>query len=260
MVPVTEASPHNPAANPPTETRFHIALLDVLEDIRISSGLSLSVKLSHVCAGHNISSNAALCSTGTASGLAAHAAGLAVDIRPGSNSLDTIRKLWAEAKAAVGRFRTTCSDYSGAPSHSELQGNVQSIVVLADPLVAHSLDANQPLTAAQVRDFAMHLELQERERAVRWLTVIAPGTAATSAQISSGSIVGTFVTKEAADKERVAGTKEAWFSGLVWNAVVKTGSQATGVAVAGSNLVGYYNTPEQADAEGGGGSSWPEED
>ena len=115
------------------------------------------------------------------------------------------------------------------------------------------------MTAAQVRDFTIHLELQERERSVRWLTVIAPGTAATSAQVSSGSIVGTFITKEAADKERVAGTREAWFSGLVWNSVVKTGSQATGVAVAGSNLVGFYGKPEQADAEGAG-SSWPEEE
>ena len=137
-VPVTPASPHNPAANPPTGTRFHISLPDVLEDIRQSYGQSLSVRLAHVCAGHNSPSSAALCATGRASGLAAHAAGLAVDIRPASNSLDTIRKLWAEAKAAAGRFRTTCSDYSGAPSHGDLQGNVQSIEVLTDPLVAHS--------------------------------------------------------------------------------------------------------------------------
>jgi hypothetical protein len=259
-VAVTADSPHNPGANPPTQTRFHVSLLDVLEDIRQSYGGSLNVKLGHVCAGHHTPANIALCATGTQSGLAAHAAGLAADIRPAPNSLETIRKLWTEAHAAALRFQSTCSDYSGAPSHGDLQGNVQSIEVLTDPLVAQSLDHGQPLTAAQIRDFTMHLELQERTRTVRWLSVIAPGTGATSAQVSSGNIVGAFLTKEAAEKERVGGTPEPWFSGFVWNCVIKAGSRAIDAGVAAANLVGHYRTREEAEAESAGGDSWPEED
>ena len=258
-VPVTPASPHNPAANPPTQTRFHVSLLDVLEDIRVSYGGSLTVKLSYVCAGHNTPANAALCATGTQSGLAAHAAGLAVDVRPASNSLDAIRKLWTEAQAAARRFQATCSDWSGAPSHGDLQGDVQSIEVLTDPLVAQSLDYGRPLTAGQIRDFTLHLELRERARTVRWLSVIATGTMAMSAQVSSGNIVGSFVSKEAADKERAPGSPEPEFSGFVWSCVVKAGSRAIDAGIGASNLVGHFRTPEEADAESAAGASWPEE-
>ena len=259
-VPVTAASPHVPAANPPTETRFHVSLLDALEDLRQSYGGSLTVKLSHVCSGHNTPANVALCGTGTQSGLDAHTAGLAIDIRPAPNSLDTIRKLWGEANAAARRFQATCSDYSGAPSRGDLQGNVRSIEVLTDPAVAQSLNAGRPLTSAQVQNFVLHLELQERARKVQWLSVITPATAARSAEVSSGNIIGSFISKEAAEKERVAGTPEPWFSEFVWQCVVKKGTQATSVSVAVSNLVGVYRTVEAADAESATGSSWPEED
>ena len=258
-VPVTPDSPHSPSDNPPMQTRFHVSLLDVMEDIRQAYGGSLNVKLAYVCAGHKTPANSALCALGNETGLAAHAAGLAADVRPASNSLDTIRKLWTEAHAAARRFQSTCSDYSGSPSRGDLQGNVQSIDVLTDPLVAQSLDHNQPLTAAQIRDFTMHLELRERARSVRWLSVIAPGTTAASAKLSAGNIVGTFISKEAAEKERVSGTPEPWYSGLVWNAVIKTGSKATDASVAGGNLVGSYRTPEEAGAETAVGDPWPEE-
>jgi hypothetical protein len=259
-VPVTVASPHVPAANPPTETRFHVSLLDALEDLRQSHGGSLTVKLSQVCSGHNVPANVALCATGAQSGLDAHAAGLAIDIRPAPNSLDSIRKLWSEAHAAARRFQATCSDYSGAPSRGDLQGNVQSIEVLTDPAVAQLLNAGRPLTSSQIQNFVLHLELRERARKVQWLSVITPGTAATSAEVSSGNIIGSFISKEAADKERVAGTPEPWFSGFVWQCVVKKGSQATSAAVAGSNLVGSYPNVEAADAETVAGTSWPVED
>ena len=130
---------------------------------------------------HNTDANTGLCVAGSATSLASHAAGLAIDIQPRSITLESARRLWTEANAAACRFQATCGDYSGAPSHAELRGNVQSILVTTEAGTRNSLATGKPLTPAQLHNFAIHLELVERARTVRWLTVIAPGTTAVSA-------------------------------------------------------------------------------
>jgi hypothetical protein len=183
-----------------------------------------------------------------------------VDIRPASNTSESVRRLWTEANAAANRFQTTCSDYSGAPCRGDLQGNVQSIRVVAEPLAGQNLSAGRPLTQEQIRNFALHLELVERVRTIRWLAVIVAATAAVSAYLSSGDIVGNFVSRDDAERERENGASEPWQSGFLWYSVVKTRSGASAVSVTGGNLVGYFRTAEHAEAESGGGSVWPEED
>ena len=259
QVPAGSSSPHSPDDNPPKQTRFHISLLDVVEDIRQSFGEVLKVKLSHVCEAHNIDARNSLCVLNSAASLASHAAGLAIDIQPRSATIASVRKLWTEANAAAGRFRAACGDYSGAPSHAELRGNVQSIQVTAESVVRHSLDTGTPLTHAQLNDFAIHLELVERARAVRWLTVIAPGTKAASAEIANGNIIGNFATKESADRERAQNTAEAWPNGYLWQCVLKIRSRAARAGVGMSNLVGYYDALADAQAESAVGNPWPEE-
>src|SRR6185436_7526092 len=92
LVPGTSLA-HDPADSPPKQTRFHISLLDVVEDIRQSFGAPLSVKLSHVCSAHNTGANTGLCVAGSATSLASHAAGLAIDIQPSSITRESARKL-----------------------------------------------------------------------------------------------------------------------------------------------------------------------
>jgi hypothetical protein len=191
--------------------------------------------------------------------LASHAAGLAIDIQPQPATRESVRRLWTEANAAAGRFRATCGDYSGSPSHAELRGNVQSIVVAAEPAARHSLEAGAALTNAQLANFAIHLELVERARSVRWLTVIAPGTKATSAEISNRNIIGSFASKESADKERVQNTAESWPNGYLWQSVVKINSRAARAEVGMSNLVGYFDAQADAEVETVVGNPWPEE-
>jgi hypothetical protein len=256
---VASAGPHDPADNPPKQTRFHISLLDVVEDIRQSFGGQLAVKLSHVCAAHNSFANSGLCVVSSAASLASHAAGLAIDIQPRSITLESVRRLWAEANAAAGRFQATCGDYSGAPSHAELRGNVQSIMVATEPGTRHSLEARTPLTPTQLHKFAIHLELVERARTVRWLTAIVPSTMAVSALVSNGNIIGNYRTKESADRERAQNTAEAWPNGYLWQCVIKIGSRATKADVCISNLVGCYDTMGDAESESSCGSPWPQE-
>jgi hypothetical protein len=215
--------------------------------------------LSHVCSAHNTDANTGLCVAGSATSLASHAAGLAIDIQPRSITIESARRLWTEANAAACRFQATCGDYSGAPSHAELRGNVQSILVTAEAGTRNSLAMGKPLTPTQLHNFAIHLELVERARTVRWLTVIAPGTAAVSATVSNGNIIGSFQTKESADRERARNTAEAWPDGYLWQCVVKVRSRATRAEVGMSNLVGYYDTLADAETESTGVSPWPQE-
>jgi hypothetical protein len=48
LIPATNADPHESGVTPPQQTKFHVALLDVLEDIRESYGESMAVVISHV--------------------------------------------------------------------------------------------------------------------------------------------------------------------------------------------------------------------
>jgi hypothetical protein len=259
LVPAASSGPHDPADNPPNQTRFHISLLDVVEDIRQSFGGPLAVKLSYVCAAHNTDAQTGRCVAGSAASLASHASGVAIDIQPRSITLESVRRLWTEANAAACRFQATCGDYSGAPSHGELRGNVQSIIVATEPGARHSLETVTPLTPTQLHNFAIHLELVERARTVRWLTVIVPSTMAASAVVSNGNIIGNFGTKESADRERAPNTAEAWPNGYSWQCVVKVRSRAKQADVGMSNLVGYYDTLTDAEAESTLGSPWPQE-
>jgi hypothetical protein len=260
LVPATPASPHAPADNPPKQTRFHVSLLDVIEDLRESFAQSVDVKLSHVCAGHNTAANLNVCLIGTATSLGVHASGRAIDLRPSSRTLASVRKFWTEANAAASRFQNLCGDYSGAPSHAELQSNVQSVEIVTDPIVRQSLEAGTALTAAQISNFVVHLEVVERVRKVRWVVVISSGTMATSVQVSSGNVTGNFSTKGFAERERAKGTPEPWSVGPnQWQSVVKTKSLATGGDVRAPNMVGYYDSVTDAEAESAGGNAWPEE-
>jgi len=260
LVPVTPASPHDPADNPPKQTRFHLALLDVLEDIRESFGQSLDVTLSYVCPEHFLNGPTNVCVIGTATSLKAHASGVAVDVRPSSRTQASVKKFWTEANAAATRFQNNCGDYSGAPSHGDLQGNVQSVEIVTEPTVRQSLDAGTALTAAQVSSFVVHLELVERVRTVRWVVVISSGTTATSVQVSSANVIGNFPSKAFAERERAKDTPQPWSVGPnQWQSIVKTKSLATGGDVRAPNMVGYYESVTDAEAESAAGDAWPEE-
>jgi hypothetical protein len=230
-----------------------------VEDIRQSFGGQLAVKLSYVCAAHNTDAHTGFCVAGSETSLASHAAGVAIDLQPRSITLESARRLWTEANAAAGRFQANCGDYSGAPSHAELRGNVQSIMVTTEAGARNSLATGKPLTPAQLHNFTIHLELVERARTVRWLTVIAPGTTAVSATVSNGNIIGNFQTKESADRERARNTAEAWPNGYLWQCVVKVRSRAIQADVGMSLLVGYYDALADAEAESTSGSPWPQE-
>jgi hypothetical protein len=215
--------------------------------------------LSHVCAGHNMPANTGLCVVGTFTALFAHASGLAIDIRPASSTLASVRKLWTEAKAAAARFQANCSDYSGSPSHGELQGNVQDVEVVTDPTVRFNLETGAALTAAQINNFVIHLELVERVRTVRWVAILVAGTMATSVQVSFGNVLGNFASKGFAERERAQGTQAPWSTGPAWQCIIKANSLATGGDVRPPNLVGYYDTVVDAETESVSGNAWPEE-
>ena len=136
---------------------------------------------------------------------------------------------------------------------------MQSIKVTTEAVARHCLETGTAADAGATSNFAIHLELVERARAVRWLTVIAPGTKAASAEISNGNIIGNFPTKESADRERAQNTAEAWPNGYLWQCVVKIRSRAARAEVGMSNLVGYYDALADAEAESSVGNPWPEE-
>jgi hypothetical protein len=259
LFPATAASPHDPVDNPPKQTRFHLSLLDVIEDVRETFGDSLDVKLSYVCGAHNTAANAAFCELQTPAGLAAHAAGMAIDITPTSRTQASVRKFWRDVNDAAVRFKNRCSDYSSSPSHGDLQGNVQSIAVVTDPTVSQKLIAGTALTAPQVNTFVAHLELVAKVKKVRWVVIISDCSMAASVTLDpvTGNIVGTFATKAAAERERESVLAGPWPAGNQWQSFVKTRSKAFAAEVRGPNqdgyqstvIVGYYNSVADAETE-----------
>ncbi len=179
-------APHDPADNPPKETHFHFSLLDVLENVRMDFAQSVNVNLSYVCPAHNVAAQVGACVLGTAESLKSHASGLAVDIRPAAATQSSCGALWTSARKAADVFHATCGEDSGQPSHGELQGHVQSVVVSTEAGVQAKLQAGTALTAPEIHAFTIHLELVESTAPAQWVSLLSTDTKATSVRLTGG--------------------------------------------------------------------------
>jgi hypothetical protein len=251
-------APHDPADDPPKGTKFHISLLDVLENIRVSFGSPINVNLSYVCSAHNVAANQPQCVLGTAAALTAHASGLAIDIRPASATQTSCRSLWTAARNAADVFRASCGDHSGEPSHAELQGHVQSVNVSTTPTVEGKLSTGAALTPAEVSAFVIHLELSESVKTVSWVCWLRTTTRATSVNVQLLTVVGTFTDQLSAAAESLPGQQVTQGTAGFEAAIVRP-TRALRVALRAPGIVGFFSTAAEAESEAVSGNAWPEE-
>ena len=254
------AAPHNPAQL--TATRFHIGLLDVLEDIRESYGNSITVALSHVCAGHKVPANAAACVLGYAGALDTHAAGMAVDIRPSGATRAKCKSLLEAADEAAAQFTASCGEHSGEPSRGDFQGHAQTVYVMC---YMRDKIENNTATNAEISAFGIHLEISESAPKAYWVAWIRSGTMASSVSVSSsggssGDITGIYPSKMFGDSEKAKDAPNTVSVGPgQWQSIIKRGSRAKIVALRSPGIVGFYENAADAAAEGTMGDPWIEE-
>jgi hypothetical protein len=242
-------APHDPAEDPPKRTKFHISLLNALQTTRISYDSSITVRLSYVCPAHNKPENRPSCVQGTNQSLASHGAGLAVDIRPGTVSQDTCKKLWTAATQAAAALSASCSDSGGMPSHADLKGHVRNLLVSTLPGVAEKLKASKPLTRDEINGFAIHMELAESTPKVLWFSKLLFGSKALDVRMEASDVVGTFTDGDDAKAANVALTAPVSKVEGYWDSIIKRGSRAKWVEIRSSDVVGVFDSVGDAQAE-----------
>lgn len=258
LIPGAHLQPPAPAA-PPTETRFHIALLDVLENARVAFGQSVRVHLSHVCPSHGMGQNRAYCVLGTDVALERHSAGYAVDIRPSAPTPARCRDLWLAARSAASAFRSTCVEQGGEPSQAELIHGVEDVTVSTEQALEDKLQAGTALTTAEANRFILHMELIMRQLRVEWYCWIRRSSRATTVRIYNGAILGAYATRADAEAERVWLTT-VWPQGTQWECRVRRQTQARSVSLLGGGIVAAFDTLARAEDEREQGTgAWPRE-
>jgi hypothetical protein len=259
--------PHDPPPTPPQRTRFHLSLLDVLENIWVEYGNPITVTCSHLCNGHRDSkpANLSLCVLGTSYALENHSFGHAVDIRPAAPTPLLCRKLWTAAVAAASALHSTCDAHGGEPSRGDLFGSyglVRFLRVLTKPdAVQQKLETGHPLTAAEAAACILHLEVIEQQSSVVWECWIRRATRATAVRIDTPSIIGAFNSQQDAEAERETPQVAVSQKAGNWECAIRRFSVATQVRLQGGGIMGVFSSAANAEAEkeSGSDSAWPKE-
>jgi hypothetical protein len=262
---------HSPGPTPPTETKFHLSLLDVIESIREQYASSMSVKLSYLCSGHNVAANQNLCVVGSADGLNKHAAGHAVDIKPGSATPAKCRSLWTAAKAAVTSSNAAFGEHGGEPSRPDLPEGCSGIQIVMTPQIQKKLEAGTPLTNAEAAAFAIHIEMIEGTPKVVWECWLRKTSKAKSVRtvdyddLASGNtfrgIKAVYSAQADAKAEAESGSGSPTQNGSDWECWLRKNSYALEVRIQGTGIVGSYVTLDMAESakEANTEPAWPKE-
>ncbi len=249
--------PHEPDENPPHGTRFHLTLLDVLENVRQVYANSITVSLSHVCAAHNVDAHNAACVLGNASGRAAHNAGLAVDIRPSGANLARCRALLRACREAAARILATCGEHGGEPSRGDLPGHVQGVTIATDPVIEAKINDGKA-TAAQIVAFTIHIELIEKSEIAYFVASLRNSVSAKTVYLSGGSVMAEFEFEGLANGNREPGSPKAFNVGSGWMVTLITKTKAVRIEMRGVQLVGMWDNFGDAKLETDSGNPWVE--
>ncbi len=262
---------HSPGPTPPSATKFHISLLDLMESIRQQYANSMDVKLSFLCSGHNVTANHNLCLLASADGLNTHAAGHAVDIKPSGATPAKCRSLWTAVKAAVTSSNASYGEHAGEPSRPDLPEGFSEIKILMNSEIERKLNAGTALTSAQAAAFLIHLEMAEGTPKVVWECWLRKTSKAKSVRIVDYDDLATGTTYRGikalysleahAKLEAEAGSGAPTSSGSDWECWLRKNSFAVDVRVQSSGIVGAYVTMEAAETakEANTEPAWPKE-
>jgi len=262
---------HSPGSTPPSETKFHISLLDLMEGIREQFGSGMNVNLSYLCSGHNVAANQNLCVLASADGLDRHTTGHAVDIKPTGATPAKCRSFWTVVKAAVTSGNRAYGEHAGEPSQPDLPEGVTEIRILMNPAIEKKLNAGTALTNAEAAAFAIHLELAEGTPKVVWECWLRKSSKAKSVRtvdyddLATGTtyrgIKAVYSLQADAKLEAEAGSGSPTQTGSDWECWLRKDSFAVDVRVQSPGIVGAYVTMESAEAakEANSEPAWPKE-
>ena len=250
---------HDPVGSPPAATRFSLALLDILTDIQKTYTGGFQVITSHLCNGHSQDNEANLtqCVLGTIDGLRAHAAGLAVDIRPSGATAARCAQFWGAVTAAAQAFSSAAEHHGGEPSHSEQSYVCDTAAVSTVPALQTKLEAETPLTPAECGSFIIHVELSESPvRAIRWKAILRTSSRASRLKIYDGGIIGVYENEGAARADAAAG-QGVWEKEWGWETWIRRRSSAIEIELEEGTIFGIYNNEVQAVEEAADGTAQP---
>jgi len=284
-------TPHAPGPTPPQNTKFHLTMLDILENILFhfsgattqgvqvldahgnptNLGGLITVVRSHLCDGHKTdnAANRGLCVMGTARHLEKHSAGLAADIRPTAANPQDCQNLWNAARFAAGQLNASCTAHAGEASRSDLsasEGTLQQLGISTSPdAVQRKLTAGTALTPAEAAACILHLELTVETISSSWTCWVRRRTKATAVEVDmnfpSPSVMGTFSTQADAQAEMDPSSPAPSQDGGGWRVVIRPNTHASDARVQNGGIVGVYDQFADAENEKEGGSDepWPEE-
>lgn len=150
---------HNPGPTPAQGTKFSLALLEILQRIRVHYNSGITIDRAFVCGGH-VAPNT--CCLGTAGGAVQHGDGIAADIRPSNANPARCLNLYRSLVTIDSIFDSHCGYGCAQPSQADLPegyGALEYTIVPAS--AAAKLQATPPtaLTAAEAAAFRIHLAL-----------------------------------------------------------------------------------------------------
>jgi hypothetical protein len=259
------ALPHDPPANPPTETKFHLALLELIENIRRLYNQGIRVNLAHLCAGHNAPAGDVLCVMNNGTSRQRHADGHAVDISPTGANAARCRQLFEAINTARTAHAASCGEHGGEPSRADLPEALCNFQVYAPADILTALGAGTALTAAQVPRCIFHIEVVPQRHSVVWDCVIRPTTTAWNVTLTyvqgRADMVASYATQAEAAAERPTQLHNMIQNGTNWEVSLRMSTRAVAVTVENGRIVASYGNPAEAETEKAPGSpsAWPRE-
>lgn len=148
--------PHNPADSPLKETKFALALLEILERNRVRYDRALTIEHAHICLTHVVE---ARCFAGRGG---EHFAGVAVDLRDAAgNTQARVANLWREVGAVCAAFNTDVAYHGSTSCIGTLPAGFDGVEFHAqNAAMEGKLDVGTPLSAAELAGFRVHLGLR----------------------------------------------------------------------------------------------------
>jgi len=141
-----------------TTTKFSFGLLEIIEQFRLFHDEPVTVQSAFLRDPHVIVEN---CCTGDLAMARRHGDGVAIDVRPRTQTPTHVRRFWENLNAFVAEIEGHLDHACGNAAFGELPANCTGLRVLATPdAVSAKLAAGDALTTAEARSFCAHIELQ----------------------------------------------------------------------------------------------------
>ncbi len=161
---------HQPGTTPPQSTKFSVALLELIERVRVHFNRSVNIELSYVCNAHGGRNSLCIMNDNDNDdndyAMRRHREGVAVDFRPTQLTNANCRQLWNSTATIANAFDQLCQHIGTNATQADLPNGYEGVRYRTHPAsVQAKLTATpqQNLTAEEIAAFRIHTELIESQ-------------------------------------------------------------------------------------------------